>query len=263
MTRKIEWLDNFAESFAKSVKMEKRASRLEKQSIIVDRSVVKEAKLGDVIKYENKFYKVADLDFVDEKGEGAVLDEVDSTSPYAGIEDDPMSVSMGTDAAPFAGQQKPQEYSRVDPGDVYNIDVPENYEQAAEETARQIEQDKSVDRSTVPGHYTNPDTTMNSSTPISTEIPSEPTSVLMDAPVSDPVSEIPSDVPTDTPTDVPAETPGEVVEDIPSDVSEEENSEEDESAEDITDEEIEKAKAEAVASKSYNRILRRIMASRK
>ena len=52
--KKIEWLDNFAESFAKSVKMEKKASKnLERQSIIVDKSVVKEAKLGDVIKYDN------------------------------------------------------------------------------------------------------------------------------------------------------------------------------------------------------------------
>ena len=249
--KKIEWLDNFAESFAKSVKMEKKASKnLERQSIIVDKSVVKEAKLGDVIEYDNKFYKVADLDYVDEKGEGAVLDEVDSANPYEGIENDPMSVSMGTNAAPFEGQIKSQEYSRTNPGDVYNVEVPENYEQAAEETAKQIEKERATDRTTVPGYFKNP--VDESTTPATTV---EVTNDVADTDAEVNTEDIPADVTKDVTEDI-AEN---VVKDDLTDVSVE-VPENDESAETITDEEIEDA--ESTASKRCNRILRRIMASK-
>ena len=157
-----------------------------------------------------------------------------------------MSGSMRTNAAPFEGQIKSQEYSRTNPGDVYNVEVPENYEQAAEETAKQIEKERATDRTTVPGYFKDP--VDESTTPATTV---EVTNDVADTDAEVNTEDIPADVTEDIAKDVVKDDLTNVSVEVP---------ESDESAETITDEEIEDA--ESTASKRCNRILRRIMASK-
>ncbi len=254
MSKNIEWLDKFAESFAKETRMAKKASKNTANSIIVNRNDVKEAKVGDTVSYAGKLYKVADLEYVDEKGEGAVLEETTSTEPYAGLENDPMGLSMGTDAGKFEGQQTPQEYSRVDPGNVYDTPVEENYEQAAEETARQIEKERSQDRSGVKEHYTNP-VEETAVAPVETSVEDlvDPTDLET---TDDETSEVAETLVEESTDEVVEEAAEEVVEEPADEPTEElDTVEDDESVNDPTEE-------NALVGKRYNRILRRIMASK-
>lgn len=272
MAKKIDWLDNFAESMAKKTNMSKVASKITREDIIVDREEVKNAKIGETINFNGKLYKVADLNFEDEKGPGAVLTEVDeapveevtpAATPAPGSIDttDPMSVSMGAPAAGYETGQKPQEYARTNPGDIYHYEVPETFEQAAVETAQQIETERNFDRSSVPGHYTAPK-----------DMGGAPS---METPVMEtPVTEVPMETPVDAPVEAPIEAPvEEVVEETPVDevleapvdetlVDEtpvEEVVEDEDKSEDEEDEDKDK---EPVVGTRYNRILRRIMASK-
>jgi hypothetical protein len=269
MAKKIDWLDNFAESMAKQTKLSKVASKITREDIIVDREEVKNARIGETINFNGKLYKVADLDFEDEKGPGAVLTEVDeateapSATPAPGSIDttDPMSVSMGAPAAGYESGQKPQEYARTNPGDVYHYEVPETFEQAAVETAQQIETERNFDRSSVPGHYTAPKNMGGAAPVMDTTV----TEVPVDAPVA-PVEETPVEDVIETPAETPAETE-EVVEET---TTEEAPTETEEVTEEVTEEpeateeeeEKEEEDKEPVVGARYNRILRRIMASK-
>lgn len=256
MAKKIDWLDNFAESMAKKTNMSKVASKI-KEDLIVDRELVNNAKVGEKINYNGKLYKVADLNFEDEKGPGAILTEVEET-PFGEVStSDPMSVSMGAPAEQFETGQKPQEYARTNPGDIYHYEVPETFEQAAVETAQQIETERNFDRSSVPGHYTAPKN-MGGATPV---MDTPVTEVPVDAPVA-PVEETPVEDVIKAPTETPAGTE-EVVEEVPTETEEvtEEITEEPETTEEEEDEE-DKEDKEPVVGARYNRILRRIMASK-
>lgn len=258
MAKKIDWLDNFAESMAKKSNMSKVASKITKEDIIVDREEVKNAKIGETINFNGKLYKVADLNFEDEKGPGAVLTEVDeapveevtpAATPGSIDTTDPMSVSMGAPAAGYETGQKPQEYARTNPGDIYHYEVPETFEQAAVETAQQIETERNFDRSSVPGHYTAPKNmggAPSMETPImETPVTEVPMETPVDAPIEAPVEEVVEETPVDEVLEAPVEeTPAEEV------VEDEDKSE---------DEDEDK---EPVVGTRYNRILRRIMASK-
>lgn len=153
MAKKIEWLDNFAEKYAKEIK--KTASK-QKSSIIVDKSVVKNSKLGDLIKFKGALYKVADLEYVDEVGPGVVLMEVGTDVPTS----DPMSMAMGTQVTGLENQCITEpERARTNPGDVYDLgDIRQEEVDAAEiaaiETQTQIESENSIDRTKVTEHFT-------------------------------------------------------------------------------------------------------------
>lgn len=243
MSKKIDWLDNFAEKYAKDIKMTKSASKVTREDIIVNREEVGTSKVGEVINFNGKLYKIADLDFTDDKGPGAVLNEVeDNAGEGAGVEqtpggevslNDPMSMKMGTPAAPFETGQKSQEYARTNPGDVYHYEVAETFEQAAAETAQQIEKERNFDRSTVPGHYTAPKD-MGGATV---------------APIITP--EVVA--PVITPEVVPEEVTEEEVPEVDADLTIESTEEPKEKEEELEEE---------VTAVRHNRILRRIMSSK-
>ena len=72
------WLDNFAMNYKKikDGNLSKTASKENKSnnsSILVNLDLVKNTKVGNLVNYKNGFYKVADLEYKDEKGTGAVL----------------------------------------------------------------------------------------------------------------------------------------------------------------------------------------------
>ena len=275
MAKKIDWLDNFAESMAKKTNMSKVASKITKEDIIVDREEVKNAKIGETINFNGKLYKVADLNFEDEKGPGAVLTEVDeapveevtpAATPGSIDTTDPMSVSMGAPATGYETGQKPQEYARTNPGDIYHYEVPETFEQAAVETAQQIETERNFDRSSVPGHYTAPKN-MGGAPSMEAPIMEAPimetpvTEVPMETPMDAPVEEVVEETPVDEVLEAPTETPVDetLVEETPAEEVVEDEVVEDEDKSEDEDEDKDK---EPVIGTRYNRILRRIMASK-
>lgn len=248
MAKKIEWLDSFAENYAKDIK--KTASKVQKEDIIVDKNDVKGAKLGDVINFQGKLYKVADLNFEDEKGPGVVLNEVGTDVPTS----DPMSMSMGTEVSGLTNGKSSQEYARTNPGDVYHYETRDNveqsaFEQSAAETAQQIEKERAFDRSTVPGHYTAPKNIEESTAPV--ETPVEIT--VEETPVETSVEETPIEI---TVEETPVETlvEGALVDETP--IKEDDSKEEENDLEDDSEDE------EKSTDTRHNRILRRIMASK-
>lgn len=251
MAKKIEWLDNFAEKYSKEIK--KTASKKEAGKIIVDKNVVKNSKIGDLVKFKEKLYKVADLDFVDEVGPGVILEEVGPNVPTS----DPMSMSMGTQVNGLENQCVVEpERARTNPGDIYDIgDVRQQEvdaaEQAAQRTVNDISNENMVDRTNIPGHYTAP----KSSTPeccgdpgcdhVEDGLNALPTDSVEELPVEEPteapVEDSVEELPVEEPTELPAE---DSVEELPV----EESTEEEEML--------------PIVGRS-NRILRRIIANRK
>ena len=250
--KKIEWLDNFAESY--SNKMNKTASK-KLQSIIVDRAIIKNASIGDIISYNGKQYKVADANFVDDKGEGAVLDEVGYGEGIP--ENDPMSIAMGAPVINFTEGMKPQEYSRTNPGDIYDTSVEENFEQTAVETANQIANENAVDRTIVENHYTD----------IRTKVPVEKTLVTTDTEVETTEDETPVEDIIDSEDEV--ETQETESKEEVNEISKDDELEKTESlndncveAEDTDNLENDDENDTSVTATRYNRILRRIMGSK-
>ena len=147
MSKKISWLDNFAESYKKGIN--KTASAKKGEEIILDRNSVKGAKLGDKVKLNNKMYRIADLDFEDEKGPGVVAEEIPMSLDSA---EDPMAMEMGT---PAHGTMENKctvapERAYTDAGNVFDLDVREQeqakFESEANETAQHMQSEQSVDR---------------------------------------------------------------------------------------------------------------------
>lgn len=236
MAKNIEWLDNFAEKYAKDMK--KTASKKRQvESIIVDKEVVKNSKVGSLVKFKGKFYKVADLDYTDEIGPGVVLMEVGTEVPTG----DPMSMAMGTEVTGLEQTCTVEpERARTNPGDVYDLgDIRQEEVNAADaaaaETVEVINENNSIDRTSVPGHYTAPATNGEVSTSEVEEIAEEVIETAEEV-IEEPVEET-----IEEPTE-------EVVEEIC-------DCEEDETCEDCEE-------VELVASRT-NRILRRIMSSKR
>ena len=147
MSKKISWLDNFAESYKKG--MNKTASTKKGEEIILDRNLVKGAKLGDKVKLNNKMYRIADLDFEDEKGPGVVAEEIPMSLDNA---EDPLAMEMGTPAQATIENKctVAPERAFVDAGNVFDLDVRNQeqakFEQEANETANHIMEEQNVDR---------------------------------------------------------------------------------------------------------------------
>ena len=170
MSKKIEWLDNFAEKYAKEMK--KTASKVEKQDIIVDRHIIKKSsKVGDLVRFKGKLYRIADLDFVDEVGPGVVISEVGTEVPT----EDAMSMSMGAQVTGLESKCTVEpERAAINPGNIYDLgDVMQEEVDAANAAAQKTECDiaaeNSINRTTVDGKYSNPTDAHTFAAPVVTE----------------------------------------------------------------------------------------------
>lgn len=85
MSKKLGWLDKFAEEQA--AKMEKTASLNKKaEQIIVDTDEIPGAEAGKEVTYKGAAYKVVDANYKDEIGVGVVLEKI-ATEVTAGVEE--------------------------------------------------------------------------------------------------------------------------------------------------------------------------------
>ena len=135
MSKKLGWLDNFAEEQAI-----KTASTKNTQRVIVDVDTVKNAKNGENVKLDKVNYKVINASFEDDKGLGILLEK--TTCPECSKEECECKKSKVAMVA--------QEYAHMDPGNVYHIEVRDDveqpkFEQSAIETAQAIAQEDSID----------------------------------------------------------------------------------------------------------------------
>ena len=234
MSKKIEWLDNFAEKYAKEMK--KTASKVEKQDIIVDRHIIKKSsKVGDLVRFKGKLYRIADLDFVDEVGPGVVISEVGTEVPT----EDAMSMSMGAHVTGLESKCTVEpERAAMNPGNIYDLgDVMQEEVDAANAAAQKTECDiaaeNSINRTTVDGKYSNPTDAHTFAAPVVTE---------------------------EVVTEELAETE-EIVEEV-IDEQTEELSFEEEVCECLEDEVCDECEEVELVATRTNRILRRIMASK-
>lgn len=238
MSKKIEWLDNFAEKYAKEMK--KTASKVEKQDIIVDRHIIKKSsKVGDLVRFKGKLYRIADLDFVDEIGPGVVISEVGTEVPT----EDAMSMSMGAHVTGLESKCTVEpERAAINPGNIYDLgDVMQEEVDAANAAAQKTECDiaaeNSINRTTVDGKYSNPTDAHTFVAPVTTE---------------------------EVVTEELVETE-EVVEEVMEEVIDEQAEElsfEEEVCECLEDEVCDECEEVELVATRTNRILRRIMASK-
>lgn len=226
MAKKIEWLDNFAEKYAKTIN--KTASK-EKETLILDKEHFKNPKVGDVVRFKNKLYKIANAEYVDEVGPGVLLMEMGDTIPTT----DPLSMAMGTEVTGVENLCNVEpEMARTNPGNVYDLEdvrqlEVEHAEEAARQTVEKINEENAVDRTTIPGHFS----------------PEKNAETVVEETVVEDVLE-------------------ELVDEVVEELVDEENLEvtaEDEEIEVVVAEE----EFEEVIAKRSNRVLRRIMASKK
>ena len=143
MSKKIDWLENFAESYSKEIKKNTKTASRVKNELIIEKALVKGAKLGDKVKLNGKMYRIADLDFEDEKGPGVVIEEMEEPmAEEAPAVLDPMVMEMGREVAPVVSAP---ERAVADPGNVYDLDVRSQeqakFEEEAVETERAIQED--------------------------------------------------------------------------------------------------------------------------
>ena len=197
MGKKIDWLENFAESYSKEIKKNAKTASRVKNELIIEKGLVKGAKLGDKVKLNGKMYRIADLDFEDEKGPGVIIEEMDEPmveeapamepviEPVAPAAPalDPMVMEMGGNVAPVASAP---ERAVVDPGNVYDLDIRSQeqvkFEGEAAETERIIQEDAVNVDLTQRSHEVKP------ARPADMVMPMEP---AMDAPVEPAMEEVP------------------------------------------------------------------------
>lgn len=235
MSKKLSWLDKFAEEQAG--KMEKTASLAKKaEQIIVDPDEVPGAETGASLTYKGASYKVVDANYNDDVGAGVVLEKsaaledekVEDTVPAEKCEvcgNEPCTCEAApTEVAPEAPMAAPApvggkkltdapEMARTNPGDVYNIEVRDTVEQQkfegeAAETASNIAAENAIDGTTVPGKFNRILQRMQAAPIAPVETPAE-------APVAleTPVEEVKEEAPVEEKAEeVPAE---EVKEEIP------------------------------------------------
>lgn len=131
----VDWLEKFAQSQSKRNKaLVKKASQ-----IIVDKDDFPEAKNNDVVEYDCQQYKVINSDYLDEEGDGILLEKC------AGFEEEnPIDVEVGTSKAYEETSMKEQEYARVDPK-TQDPDPRDEEVAKFEEEARQTEEDIKIE----------------------------------------------------------------------------------------------------------------------
>lgn len=187
MSKKLTWLDKFAEEQAK--KIEKTASKKTAEQIIVDSNEVPEAKTGANVTYKNATYKVVDANYKDEIGNGIVLEKLAEECPNcangqqcpdctngqpcpkcgatpctcqnvtAAFGEEEVIVPAVVPAMGAPVQKKvtdAPEMARTNPGDAYHIEVRDTtevqgFEAAANETASNIASENAVDGTTPEG----------------------------------------------------------------------------------------------------------------
>lgn len=253
MAKKITWLDNFAEAYGKK-EISKTASKKKGEEIILDRNLVKGAKVGDRVKLNGKMWKIADLDFVDEKGPGVIAEEVpmelnDTT--------DPMAMEMGTPAHQSLDNQcvVAPERACTDPGNIFDLDVREQeqakFEGEAAATATQLQQEQSVDRTqrTSPINLPKLDAAapampMEPAAPVAPAAPAEPAMPMAEEPAMEDELEDEEEVKELGPKKAPGM----------------EEAEEPEDAEEVEDEDEDE---KLMASLASNRILKRILTAKR
>ena len=156
MSKKLNWLDKFAQEQAKKEAMKKKASlkRVANQ-IIVSPEDVPNVQDGQTVEFNGEQFKVVDANYSDEIGPGVVLERV---AAYEGLEKDPMGLSMGVPASSVTTpSSQGQEYARtkLDIQQTYTNDEDAQWGQSsAPATEQEIAGENAVDRTTVPGHYT-------------------------------------------------------------------------------------------------------------
>lgn len=159
--QKLTWLDKFAQEEFNKEQMKKEASlKRVAEQIVVSPEDVPGAQNGAEVQYNGESFKVVDANFSDEVGPGVVLEKSAAASDgaYTGLEQDPMGLSMGvpaTSVAPAApGQQ--YHYTKNEIQQTYTNDEDAQYGQSsAPATEQMIAGENSVDRTTVPGKFTN------------------------------------------------------------------------------------------------------------
>lgn len=250
MAKKITWLDNFAEAYGKK-EISKTASKKKGEEIILDRNLVKGAKVGDRVKLNGRMWKIADLDFVDEKGPGVIAEEVPMELNDA---TDPMAMEMGTPAHQSLDNQcvVAPERACTDPGNIFDLDVREQeqakFEGEAAATANQLQQEQSVDRTqrTSPINLPKLDNAAPAM-PMEPEVPAAPAEPEMPM-VDEPVMEDELEDEEEVKELGPKKAPG--MEDA-------------EEAEDVEDTEEEDEDEKLMASLANNRILKRILTAKR
>lgn len=255
MAKKITWLDNFAEAYGKK-EISKTASKKKGEEIILDRNLVKGAKVGDRVKLNGRMWKIADLDFVDEKGPGVIAEEVPMELNDA---TDPMAMEMGTPAHQSLDNQcvVAPERACTDPGNIFDLDVREQeqakFEGEAAATATQLQQEQSVDRTqrTSPINLPKLDAAapampMEPAAPAAPAVPAEPAMPIAEEPAMEDELEDEEEVKELG----PKKAPGMEEAEEPKDAEEVEVEDEDE------DEKL-------MASLASNRILKRILTAKR
>lgn len=156
MSKKLNWLDKFAQEQAKKEAMKKEASlkRVANQ-IIVSPEDVPNAQEGQTVEFNGEQFKVVDANYFDEIGPGVVLERV---AAYEGLKNDPMGMAMGAPASSVTTpSSQGQQYARtkLPTQETYNNDQDAQWGQSsAPATEQEIAGENAVDRTTVPGHYT-------------------------------------------------------------------------------------------------------------
>lgn len=253
MAKKITWLDNFAEAYGKK-EISKTASKKKGEEIILDRNLVKGAKVGDRVKLNGRMWKIADLDFVDEKGPGVIAEEVPMELNDA---TDPMAMEMGTPAHQSLDNQcvVAPERACTDPGNIFDLDVREQeqakFEGEAAATATQLQQEQSVDRTqrTSPINLPKLDAAapampMEPAAPAAPAAPAEPAMPMAEEPAMEDELEDEEEVKELGPKKAPGM----------------EEAEEPEDAEEVEDEDEDE---KLMASLASNRILKRILTAKR
>ena len=253
MAKKITWLDNFAEAYGKK-EISKTASKKKGEEIILDRNLVKGAKVGDRVKLNGRMWKIADLDFVDEKGPGVIAEEVPMELNDA---TDPMAMEMGTPAHQSLDNQcvVAPERACTDPGNIFDLDVREQeqakFEGEAAATATQLQQEQSVDRTqrTSPINLPKLDNAapampMEPAVPAAPAAPAEPAMPMAEEPAMEDELEDEEEVKELGPKKAPGM----------------EEAEEPEDAEEVEDEDEDE---KLMASLASNRILKRILTAKR
>jgi hypothetical protein len=213
MSKKLGWLDQFAEEQAK--KIEKVAALNKKaEQVVVDPDAVPDATDGSEVTYEGENYKVVNSNFSDDKGPGVLLEKIakETVEVTAAVEEEvkeevPVEEAPVEEvpAAPAVEQVAPvapaapaiekkvtdaPEMARTNPGDVYDIPVRDTVEvdkfnAEATETANQIAAEDAIDGTTPEGRV-NRILNRIKSAPVATETPAvEEAPVVEEAPATD------------------------------------------------------------------------------
>jgi hypothetical protein len=157
MSKKLSWLDQFAQEQAKKEAMKRTASTKKVASeIIVNPEDVPGAEEGKTVEFNGETFTVKNANYSDEMGPGVVLEK---SAAYEGLEQDPMGMAMGQSANGIdTPSNQGQQYSRTNPGDIYqtytNDEDAEYGQSSAAATEQEIAGEDSVDRTTVPGKFT-------------------------------------------------------------------------------------------------------------